>query len=233
MTVKKKSSAAKSQPTKKSDQKSLAKARLAQVAAEVKLVPGEATIPLAEKPTLRGIGGLREFKIEGTHLTLLCMEDPTEEPTLAQRKAMAMRMIEVGPLLPRYVKAVALRPGGAVTQKDIDPFAGEEKADLENAKASLGANHQPKGDDDHGTPVVSRTGPVKKMLKASAPALENGVPLKKVCANVDIDPKIARRILRSNGGKPGGRWEWSKEEAAKIEVLLKTKYEELKKAGKV
>lgn len=47
------------------------------------------------------------------------------------------------------------------------------------------------------------------------------VPLKKVCAWANVDPKTARRILREKGKRPGGRWAWSDAKAKKIVELLK------------
>lgn len=60
-----------------------------------------------------------------------------------------------------------------------------------------------------------------KAKKEQLELIPGGVSLKKVCADADIDPKLARRILRAKGGKPGGRWEWTPEEAPKIIKMLK------------
>jgi hypothetical protein len=53
------------------------------------------------------------------------------------------------------------------------------------------------------------------------PRIDGGVPLKKICAEINMDPKMARRILRSKGGKPSGRWEWPADKAKEIIALLK------------
>jgi hypothetical protein len=50
--------------------------------------------------------GLIDVAIEGTHLTLLGMRDPAATPDMDQRLAMARRLNEVGPKLPRYVKSI-------------------------------------------------------------------------------------------------------------------------------
>lgn len=68
-----------------------------------------------------------------------------------------------------------------------------------------------------------------KAEKASDP---DAVALKKVCSEANVDPKLARRILRSKGQKPGGRWEWPKGEVAKIVALLKKEAAEFEKKGK-
>lgn len=50
----------------------------------------------------------------------------------------------------------------------------------------------------------------------------DAIPLKKICAQLDIDPTDARKVLRSEKvSKPGGRWEWPKKEADRITKLLK------------
>lgn len=46
------------------------------------------------------------------------------------------------------------------------------------------------------------------------------IPLKKVCANVDIDPKIARRVLRERMKRPNGRWDWTLAQSKKVEAIL-------------
>mgnify|MGYP001570960256 CR=1 FL=1 len=47
------------------------------------------------------------------------------------------------------------------------------------------------------------------------------VPLKKVCALAEIDPKLARRFLREKVQRPGGRWAWPQKRAAAIVELLR------------
>jgi hypothetical protein len=76
----------------------------------------------------------------------------------------------------------------------------------------------PSPDTVKATPDREKT-PKTKAEKASG--LADGVALKKVCAEANVDPKLARRILRSKGAKPGGRWEWPKGEVAAIVKLLK------------
>lgn len=51
--------------------------------------------------------------------------------------------------------------------------------------------------------------------------LSNLVPLKKIASNAGIDPRVARRILRAQGAKPKGRWEWDAKGAAEVEKVLK------------
>jgi len=214
----------------------ITKQRLAVAMQDVDIKLTGDPIPLDREPSRAGLGGLREFKILGTHLSLLAMEDPQEIPTLEQRRMMANRLISVGPFLPRYVSGVSLRPGGIVKE---EPSRGrptpQELKDITKQFGLDDPRHQPKASDDRQGTVKSIRDAATKAVKAvkSTTSITDGVPLKKVCAAANIDPKIARRILRSKGQKPGGRWEWSKEEAPKIEEILKAEYEKLKKAGKV
>lgn len=69
-------------------------------------------------------------------------------------------------------------------------------------------------------PSSSSSPPPRKETKEKS-TIVDGVSLKKVCAEADIDPKLARRILRSKGAKPGGRWEWKPDEVAGVVKLLK------------
>lgn len=69
--------------------------------------------------------------------------------------------------------------------------------------------------------VSMPSGETETKKSSAGSGIVNGVSLKKVCADADIDPKLARRILRSKGKKPGGRWEWTKEDAPKIVEMLK------------
>ncbi len=60
---------------------------------------------LASEPAADSkVPGLKEYEIEGTPLRLLGMEDHEATPTLEQRVAMAKRLNEVGPKLPRYAQ---------------------------------------------------------------------------------------------------------------------------------
>jgi hypothetical protein len=47
------------------------------------------------------------------------------------------------------------------------------------------------------------------------------VPLKKVCAQANVDPRVARRILRAKRKRPSGRWSWSASKVSAIVELLK------------
>lgn len=179
----------------------------------VKVEVVDANIPIEfDHISVTAIEGLLDYKIPGTHLRLLCLADPTATPTLEQRTAMARRLLEVGPRLPRYIRTVKASP-------KLPPVV-EPKVDLEQLKkdVGIGENHHPKDT----SPVISRTGPVKKVVsEPKAPPLTDGVPLKKICSDVDIDPKLARRALRSAKiDKPGGRWEWPKDQVEKIKAIL-------------
>lgn len=59
--------------------------------------------------------------------------------------------------------------------------------------------------------------PLKETNSAKPINGENLVPLKKICADANIDPKIARRVLRGHGQKPAGRWEWP---VASVPVIM-------------
>jgi len=155
--------------------------------------------------------GLKEEPIGGTHLTMLVLKHPKKKPNNEQVHEMSKRHNEVGPLLPRYIKVV---------DKDDEPI------DLEQTKKDFGLdkNHHPQEPE----PAVTRTKVVQKVM---APPLTDGVPLKKICSDVDIDPKLARRALRSAKiDKPGGRWEWPKDQVEKIKAILIKAKKELESA---
>lgn len=94
--------------------------------------------------------GLIEEEIKGTHLKLLAMQDQSAIPTLEQRVAMAKRLNEVGPRLPRYVKNVISRNTTSIGELDmgkknlagLDPkeiqkaFDQENKESIEREKAA-------------------------------------------------------------------------------------------------
>lgn len=155
--------------------------------------PKDAKIPLSVEPiSAVAIEGLMEYEVEGTHLRLLGMVDPSATPTLQQRVAIAKCLIEVGPRLPKYIKTIQAR-----------------KPEFFNAEVE--AKKQP-------VPA-----PASEKSKSTSPTstIPNGVPLKKICADIDVDPKIARRVLRSQGTKPGGRWEWPADQVEKIKKTIK------------
>ncbi len=66
-----------------------------------------------------------------------------------------------------------------------------------------------------------------KEKKTSAAPSGDVVSLKKVCADANIDPRLARRILRTKGKKPGGRWEWNPKDVAGVVELLKVEAKKL------
>lgn len=51
----------------------------------------------------------------------------------------------------------------------------------------------------------------------------NAVSLKKICQDADLDPRVARRLLRSKGKRPTGRWEWDPKDVPEIVAFLKAK----------
>lgn len=170
------------------------------------------------------VEGLMEYQVKGTHLRLLGMADPTQTPSIDQRRAMAQRLIEVGPFLPRYVKSAEWK----VAPKQ-EPVKKDDPKDF-----GIDENHHPKEttQEQERGPAVGRTGPVRKMLATKKPALEGGVPLKKICSDVDIDPKDARRALRAAKiDKPGGRWEWLPADVPAIKKILEKAKQELLVAG--
>lgn len=50
------------------------------------------------------------------------------------------------------------------------------------------------------------------------------VPLKKICSQVGVDPKQARRFLRTSRKRPTGRWAWPPKQAAAVGSLLKKEF---------
>lgn len=194
----------------------------------VKVQPGESKMQLDKEPiSVTTHEGLMDYKVEGTHLRLLAMVDPSATPTLEQRIAMAQRLAEVGPFLPRYIKSVELR-GKAVKKPEPD----STKEDLKEVKEKFGLTdlaHQPKPSEK----AITKRAPGESLPERAprAEPIANGVPLKKICSEVDIDPKDARRALRSAKiDKPGGRWEWPKEDVDRIkQVLIKERDDLLKK----
>jgi hypothetical protein len=71
---------------------------------------------------------------------------------------------------------------------------------------------------------VSKKVSKKVATKVAAGKKEsNLVPLKKICQELKVDPKMARRTLRAEGIKghdPKARWEFSAAEAKKVREIL-------------
>jgi hypothetical protein len=177
--------------------------------------PKDAQIPLEAEPINASLKdepeGIVEIQVAGTHLRLLGLANPNATPTLAQRLSIARRLLEVGPKLPKYVKTIE-----------------QKKPDFSNAEIKVKRGEEKVEGAPKNTPAAATGG----NGKTSASTLENGVPLKKICADINIDPKLARRILRSKGKKPGGRWEWEQKEVDSIKTLLTTEAKKLAEAGK-
>lgn len=53
----------------------------------------------------------------------------------------------------------------------------------------------------------------------------DAVPLKRICTDLDIEPRVARRLLRGAKKEPlaqvDGRWEWPKAQVPEVSALLK------------
>ncbi len=65
------------------------------------------------------------------------------------------------------------------------------------------------------------TSPLKEANQVKPKNAEDAVPLKKICSDARVEPKLARRILRANGQKPAGRWEWPKAAVPAIMEVLR------------
>lgn len=180
--------------------------------------PKDAKIPLDVDPINAALKdepeGLVEFEVSGTHLRLLAMVDSNATPTLAQRLAIARRLIEVGPKLPKYVKTIE-----------------QKKPDFSNAEIKVKRGEEKVEGAPKNTPAAG-AGNAGNAGNGKTDSIPNGVPLKKICADINIDPKLARRILRSKGKKPGGRWEWETKDVDGIKTLLTTEAKKLAEAGK-
>lgn len=190
----------------------------------VKVQVADPKIPLEhDHISATAIEGLMDYVVEGTHLRLLCLADPSATPTLEQRVAMAKRLLEVGPFLPRYIKHIEASRKLSVEKEEPRKPLAEEQAEF-----GIDKNHHPKAPEP--TTSSSQTSGVRKVTPSSSPAVVNGVPLKKICAELDIDPKDARRALRSSKiEKPGGRWEWPKDQVDAVKEAIKKGVAELDK----
>lgn len=68
--------------------------------------------------------------------------------------------------------------------------------------------------------TARKKGTAKKVTKK---ATNNRIPLKRICADLDIDPKMARRKLRAaelSGHDPKSRWEFTPAQAKKAREVL-------------
>jgi|SRR5579863_2571073 len=175
---------------------------------DVKKIVGP--IPLKIEPEVKAVEpplleGLAEFAVKDTAYKLVGMIDPSQEPTIEQRRAIARRLIDIGPKLPQYIQGAAM------------PAHMFHSSAMGRTKTKEGGE----GDATSSTPRAAK--------KATAEGIPNGVPLKKVCAQANVDPKVARRILRSKGKKPAGRWEWTPEDVPAVVELLKIEAAKLEK----
>ena len=63
----------------------------------------------------------------------------------------------------------------------------------------------------------------KKTAKKTAKSIANRVPLKKICQDMDIDPRLARRKLRAANlasHDPKARWEFTPAQEKKAREIL-------------
>lgn len=115
------------------------------------------------------------------------------------------------------VPATARARAASRKQKAID-IANSAARIMEESKAKREAGEATKAES-------------KAKVKSTKVAVANGelIPLKKICADLDIEPRIARRLLRdAKVDRPDGRWEWSKDDAKVVSDRIK----ELAKAAK-
>lgn len=61
-----------------------------------------------------------------------------------------------------------------------------------------------------------------KQKRESKPINPNAVPLKTVCKEANVDPKIARRLLRADKTipRPDGRWEFDRKDLERIKKII-------------
>jgi len=66
------------------------------------------------------------------------------------------------------------------------------------------------------------TKPEKGKKHTREPHDPNLIPLKKICGDVNVDPKLARRLLRAEKSipRPEGRWEFSKADVDRIKKVI-------------
>lgn len=54
------------------------------------------------------------------------------------------------------------------------------------------------------------------------------VPLKRIAGKLGIETRVARRLLRTGGKKPPGRWAWSTDQVPAVEAFLTEAYAKAK-----
>lgn len=190
-------------------------------------------IPLEPEPfSATRIEGLKDYRVEGTHLCLLGLEDPDATPTMEQRRAIAQRLLSVGPKLPKYIMTVA--PGPKMPKEDL-PKPAPSPADFLSKEAKdriekEGTPKSPTETQEHSKRIKQRVEegkPSSTPAQPKKPALDGGIPLKKICSDLNLDPKIARQILRGEKvERPSGRWEWLPAEVDAVKKTLEVKRKE-------
>lgn len=62
----------------------------------------------------------------------------------------------------------------------------------------------------------------KKHDREVKPKNPNLIPLKKICGEINVDPKLARRLLRAEKSipRPEGRWEFDPKDVERIKKLI-------------
>lgn len=225
MVAKKKIPAEATPKRKASPETSKKRAEQIVASADVVLaVPKGQTIPLedtpAKDPEPTPPEGLAEYPVKGTAYSLLGMIDPEQKPTIPQIVAMARRLVDVASKLPRYIKRAAIPAYMFHSKFSPDAPVIEEDPTNDNPESESATKSKRR--------LIKMETDTKGSMKTTVIEIPNGVPLKKVCADIDIDPSLARRILRSKGKKPSGRWEWKPEDVEDVKTLLKAEAEKLK-----
>jgi hypothetical protein len=151
--------------------------------------------------------GLVEISVKGTHLTLLGMQNQAAIPSMEQRLAIARRLNEVGPKLPRFVKEVITTkqqeqmntittsigeqemgkgkvaiPGTGLTVKDI------EKAHAANAKEVAAEEKRKKQE------------AAKKAKEEEEKRKKESAARKKLKA-MDVSPKVKPKVAEEKPAK--------------------------------
>jgi hypothetical protein len=124
---------------------------------------------------------------------------------------------DVGEVPKAVVQSV---PRAALRKNDVLP-AGNGPDLSEAEEAHRGRKRQPKvlfTDKE----LTAKPEKKKREPREVKPHDPNAIPLKKICGDCNVDPKLARRLLRAETSipRPEGRWEFNPKDVERIKKVI-------------
>lgn len=180
-------------------------------------------------------------KVAVTRLTKAHATENLMPASAADAKATPQHFLEIAqistldrtPVAQRVISALLNgTPVGRLKLDECPVGTGSEVLDNKVLMAIVG---------DGAARIARRNGVKREPVPGAIDATAKGqreakglVPLKTVCAGINVDPRIARKVLRSSKDvkREDGRWEWPKDQVAKVQAVITAGVKQLQKEGK-